>query len=134
IEREVAGPLGLGLREAAVAIHRVINATMAEAVRAVTVARGVDPRELPLVPAGGGGGLHAHAIAEDLGQTRIVVPAAPGVLAATGLLDAPLEHDAARGFGRALDEIPGTDLCAAIDALVAETRAARGTAWKCPSP
>ncbi len=124
IEREIAGPLGLGLREAAVAIHRVINATMAEAVRAVTVARGVDPRELPLVPAGGGGGLHAHAIADDLGQTRIVVPAAPGVLAATGLLDAPLEHDAARGFGRVLDEIPGADLRAAIDALVAETRAA----------
>ena len=124
IEREVAGPLAMGLREAAVAIHRIINATMAEAVRAVTVARGVDPRELPLVAAGGGGGLHAYAIAEDLGQTRIVIPAAPGVLAATGLLDAPLEHDAARGFGRLLDELPEEELCAAIAALVAETRAA----------
>ena len=124
IEREVAGPLGLGLREAALAIHRIINATMAEAVRAVTVARGVDPRELPLVAAGGGGGLHAHAIAEDLGQTRIVIPAAPGVLAATGLLDAPLEHDAARGFGRLLDDMTEEELRAAMAALVAETRAA----------
>ncbi|SHK04075.1 N-methylhydantoinase A [Roseomonas rosea] len=124
IEREIAGPLGLGLREAAVAIHRVINATMAEAVRSVTVARGTDPRELPLVPAGGGGGLHAYAIAEELGQTRIVVPAAPGVLAATGLLAAPLEHDAARGFGRPLDELPDAALRDAIGALVAETRAA----------
>lgn len=124
IEREVAGPLAMGVREAAVAIHRIINATMAEAVRAVTVARGVDPRELPLVAAGGGGGLHAYAIAEDLGQTRIVIPAAPGVLAATGLLDAPLEHDAARGFGRVLDEIAEQELRAGIAALVAETRAA----------
>ncbi|MCR0985703.1 hydantoinase/oxoprolinase family protein [Roseomonas populi] len=124
IEREVAGPLGLGVREAAVAIHRIINATMAEAVRAVTVARGVDPRELPLVAAGGGGGLHAAAIAEDLGQTRIVIPAAPGVLAATGLLDAPLEHDAARGFGCLLDELPESDLRAAIAALAEETGAA----------
>ncbi|WP_338665686.1 hydantoinase/oxoprolinase family protein [Pararoseomonas sp. SCSIO 73927] len=124
IAREVAGPLGLGVREAAVAIHRVINATMAEAVRAVTVARGVDPRDLPLVAAGGGGGLHVAAIAEDLGQTRIVIPAAPGVLAATGLLDAPLEHDAARGFGRLLDDLPEEELRAAIRALVEETRAA----------
>jgi len=124
IGREMAAPLGLGVREAAVAIHRIIDATMAEAVRAVTVARGVDPRALPLVAAGGGGGLHAAAIAEDLGQTRIVVPAAPGVLAATGLLDAPLEHDATRGFGRPLDDLPERALRAAIAALVAETGAA----------
>lgn len=124
IEREIAGPLGIGLREAAVAIHRVINATMAEAVRQVTVARGVDPRELPLVPAGGGGGLHAYAIAEDLGQTRIVVPAAPGVLAAMGLLDAPLEHDSARGFGRVTDSLPEEELRTAIAELVEQTRAA----------
>ncbi len=124
IEREVAGPLGMGVREAAVAIHRVINAVMAEAVRAVTVARGVDPRELPLVPAGGGGGLHAAAIADDLGQTRIVVPAAPGVLAATGLLEAPLEHDSARGFGRPLQDIPPAELRHAIQALMADNHAA----------
>jgi N-methylhydantoinase A/oxoprolinase/acetone carboxylase beta subunit len=124
IGREVATPLGLTLQEAAIAIHRIINATMAEAVRKVTVARGIDPRELPLVPAGGGGGLHAAAIAEELGQTRIVVPAAPGVLAATGLLEAPLEHDAARGFGRVLDALPEVELRAAIAALAAECRAA----------
>jgi N-methylhydantoinase A/oxoprolinase/acetone carboxylase beta subunit len=124
IERDIAGPLGLGLREAAVAIHRIINATMAEAVRSVTVARGTDPRELPLVPAGGGGGLHAAAVAEELGQTRIVIPAAPGVLAATGLLDAPLEHDAARGLGQVLDTLPEVKLRAIIAELVAECQAA----------
>jgi N-methylhydantoinase A len=124
IEREVAIPLGLDLREAAISIHRIINATMAEAVRKVTVARGTDPRELPLVPAGGGGGLHVAAIAEELGQTRIVVPAAPGVLAATGLLEAPLEHDAACGFGRVIEAIPEVELRAAIAALAAECHAA----------
>jgi N-methylhydantoinase A/oxoprolinase/acetone carboxylase beta subunit len=124
IQREIAAPLGLGLREAATAIHRVINATMAEAVRKVTVGRGTDPRDLPLVPAGGGGGLHAAAIAADLGITSMVVPGAPGVLAATGLLEAPLEHDASRGFFRPLDMLPEAELRAAIAGLFDDCQAA----------
>ena len=124
IEREVAGKLGMGVREAATAIHRIINAALAEAVRRMTVARGTDPRSLPLVPAGGGGGLHAAAIADDLGMTSIIVPAAPGVLAATGLLEAPLEHDAARGFFRVLGDLPEADLRAAIAQLIDSCAAA----------
>lgn len=124
ITRDIAGPLGLGLEAAAGAIHRVINATMAEAVRQMTVARGIDPRDFPLLPAGGGGGLHAAWIAEDLGMTRIVVPAAPGVLAAAGLLEAPLEHDAAHGFYRPLDRLTEEELREAIGRLTARCAAA----------
>ncbi len=124
IERDIAGPLGLGVREAAVAIHRVANAALAEAVRRMTIARGTDPRTLPLLPAGGGGGLHGAAIAEELGMSTIVVPAAPGVLAATGLLEAPLEHDAARGFYQTLDRLPEAAIREAIHALAADCAAA----------
>ncbi|WP_149538584.1 hydantoinase/oxoprolinase family protein [Siccirubricoccus phaeus] len=124
IRDAVAAPLGLGVEEAAIAIHRITNAALAEAVRRMTVGRGTDPRELPLVPAGGGGGLHAAAIAEELGMTRLVVPIAPGVLAATGLLEAPLEHDATLGFFRATELIPEAELRAAITALTASCTAA----------
>lgn len=117
IHRIIAAPLGIGVREAATAIHRITNAALAEAVRRMTVGRGTDPRAVPLVPAGGGGGLHAAAIAGELGMARIVVPIAPGVLAATGLLEAPLEHDATRGFFRAVDAIPEAELRDAIDTL-----------------
>ena len=124
IGRDVAGPLGLGVREAAVAMHRIANAALAEAVRRMTVARGIDPRAMPLLPAGGGGGLHGAAIAVELGMDLLVVPAAPGVLAATGLLEAPLEHDAARGFYQTLDTLPDADLRDAIRDLAAGCAAA----------
>jgi N-methylhydantoinase A/oxoprolinase/acetone carboxylase beta subunit len=124
IEREIAVPLRMGVQDAALAIHRVANAIMAEAVRQVTVARGTDPRDWPLLPAGGGGGLHASTIAEDLGMSCIVVPSAPGVLAATGLLEAPLEHDVSRGYYRPVHDLPDDTLRADIEHLAERCAAA----------
>ena len=66
---------------------------MVRALRVMTVERGVDPRELALMPFGGAGPLHAAAIAEELGMTRIVVPAASGVLAALGLVVSERRRD-----------------------------------------
>ena len=82
---ELAGELGLSPEEAAVGIARVADAAMAQAVRVVTVERGIDPRELALVAFGGAGPLHAAAIAEELGMRRVLVPAVSGVLSALGL-------------------------------------------------
>jgi N-methylhydantoinase A len=78
--------LGLSLEEAAAGIARVAATEMAQAVRVVTVERGIDPRELALVAFGGAGPLHAAAIAEELGMTRVVAPNASGVLSALGLV------------------------------------------------
>ena len=64
---------------------RVAGAEMAQAVRVVTVERGIDPRELALVAFGGAGPLHAAAIADELGMERVLAPAASGVLSALGL-------------------------------------------------
>jgi N-methylhydantoinase A len=95
-ERAVAGlakQLGLGLEETAAGIARVASAAMAQAVRVVTVERGIDPRELALVPFGGAGPLHAAQIADELGMRRVLVPVASGVLSAFGLVVAERRRD-----------------------------------------
>ena len=83
--KRLAEELGLALDETAEGIVRVAGAEMAQAVRVVTVERGIDPRELALVAFGGAGPLHAAAIAEQLGMERVVAPVASGVLSALGL-------------------------------------------------
>lgn len=113
----VATPLGLSVEAAALGIHQVINAQMAEGIRLVSVKRGIDPRGFTLVPLGGGGGMHATALARDLSMHRILVPRYPGVLAACGLLGAPVEHEVATAFGLALHDATFDDLRAVLAGL-----------------
>ncbi|MGE0418387.1 MAG: hydantoinase/oxoprolinase family protein [Acetobacteraceae bacterium] len=116
IEDVIAGPLGMTVEQAALGIHRVLNAQMAEAIRLVSIGRGIDPRGYALLPLGGGGPMHACALAEELGIRTIVVPAHPGVLSAAGLLGAPVEHEVAAAFPCPLTKL---DL-AALDRALAE--------------
>ncbi|WP_144924674.1 hydantoinase/oxoprolinase family protein [Halorubrum salsamenti] len=81
---------------AARGVYRVANATMARAIRSVTVERGRDPRAFDLVAFGGAGPMHAAALADRLGMERVLVPGPAGVLSAYGLLAADETHDAAR--------------------------------------
>jgi len=113
IRRKLADPLSMPIEAAALGIHRVMNAQMAEAIRLVSIGRGIDPRGYALVPLGGAGPLHATALARELGIERIIVPLHPGVLSAAGLLHAPVEHEVSAAFPRALDglawpEVRGT--------------------------
>jgi N-methylhydantoinase A len=96
IEERVAKPLRLGLEEAAAGMYRVINANMAHGVREITVRRGLDPREFPLVVAGGAGALHACMIASELEMPLLLVPPIASVLCAAGMLRSDLKHDAVR--------------------------------------
>ena len=105
IWRVIAEPLGISLEDAALGIHRVLNAQMAEAIRLVSIGRGIDPRGYSLLPLGGGGPMHACALAEELSISSIVIPAHPGVLSAAGLLGAPVEHEVAAAFPHALAEL-----------------------------
>jgi N-methylhydantoinase A len=93
IERQVAQPLGLVPEAAARGVLAIIDNNMMGALRIVSVERGHDPRDFTLVPFGGAGPLHGCALAGLLGITRIVVPAAPGVLCADGLLAADLKAE-----------------------------------------
>jgi N-methylhydantoinase A/oxoprolinase/acetone carboxylase beta subunit len=74
----------------------VVDANMEQAVRRVSVARGVDPRGLALIAFGGAGPLHACAVASALGMAAVVVPARAGVLSAVGILGAPRQRDLVR--------------------------------------
>ncbi|MCC6523776.1 MAG: hydantoinase/oxoprolinase family protein [Polyangiaceae bacterium] len=120
IETHLAGPLGLSVEEAAAGMYRVINANMTHGVREITVKRGVDPRELPLVVAGGAGGLHACAIAGELEMTSVVVPAGASVLCAVGMLLADLQHDFVRSFMAPLATLDPAALAAVVGEMTAE--------------
>jgi N-methylhydantoinase A len=96
--RAVAERIGLSVEETAAGIHTVCNAAMADAVRVLTVKRGVDPRDHALVMLGGAGPVHGGMIADRLKIKTMIVPARPGVLAAEGLLHAPIECDLHRTF------------------------------------
>ncbi|MBI2736121.1 MAG: hydantoinase/oxoprolinase family protein [Rhodospirillales bacterium] len=105
IDTKVAKPLGMTTAEAALGIHRVLNAQMAEGIRLVSVRQGIDPRTYALVPLGGAGGIHATALARELGIRRIIVPRLPGVLSAAGLLAAPIEHEITAEFATPLSTL-----------------------------
>lgn len=96
IERRVGKPLGLSAYRAAVGIVAVANAAMANAVRAVTLNRGLDPRAFALVAYGGAGPLHAVEVARELGMDKVVVPPSPGHFSARGMLMADLRRDYAQ--------------------------------------
>jgi N-methylhydantoinase A/oxoprolinase/acetone carboxylase beta subunit len=123
IQNAIATPLGLSGEAAALGIHRVVNAQMAEAIRLVSIGRGIDPRGYALLPLGGGGPMHATALAEELGIRTIVLPPNPGVLAAAGLLGAPIEHEMANAFPRPLQDLPLSELLAALEVLEGRCRA-----------
>ena len=82
----------------------VVRATMVRALRKVTTEQGVDPSGLALVAYGGAGPLHATALARELGCAAVVIPPAPGVLSALGLLLARPRHEATRTVMSAPDD------------------------------
>jgi N-methylhydantoinase A/oxoprolinase/acetone carboxylase beta subunit len=110
IERRIARPLGLSVEQAALGIHRVVNAQMVEGIRSVSVRRGLDPRRFTLVALGGAGPVHATALAAELGIANVLIPRHPGVLSAAGLLAAPIEHEMAVAFPRPLDGLDLVDV------------------------
>jgi N-methylhydantoinase A len=98
ISRHVAEPLGLAVEEAAAGMYRVINTNMAHGVREITVERGLDPRDFPIVVAGGAGSLHACMIARELEIPTLLVPPTASVLCAAGMLLSDLQHDFVRSY------------------------------------
>ncbi|HEY8545458.1 MAG TPA: hydantoinase/oxoprolinase family protein [Acidimicrobiales bacterium] len=101
----------------------VVNANMEQALRAVSVERGVDPRRLALVAFGGAGPLHAAELADALGMQAVVVPGRAGVLSAVGLLTAPRRRDLVRSWPTPADHQGLDD---ALRVLAAEAAVAAG--------
>ncbi|MGH2810435.1 MAG: hydantoinase/oxoprolinase family protein, partial [Actinomycetota bacterium] len=88
--------LGLPVEEAAAGIVRVAEASMAKALRVVSVERGLDPRRFALVAFGGAGPMHACSLADQIGMGIVLVPRACGVLSALGLAISEVRTDASR--------------------------------------
>ncbi len=123
IDEKIAGPLSLSVEAAAAGIHRVLNAQMAEGIRLVSIKQGFDPRDFALLGLGGGGPLHACALAEELSMRRVLVPRHPGVLSAAGLLGAPVEHEVSASFPRALAGLSIAEVTQGLAALDREAAA-----------
>jgi N-methylhydantoinase A len=123
IERVVARPLGLTVEQAALGVHRIVNAQIAEGIRFVSIRQGHDPRRFTLLPLGGGGALHACALADELGIGRVLVPRLPGVLSAVGLLSAPVEHEVSSALPRPIDGIDLAEVKAVLAQLDARCQA-----------
>jgi N-methylhydantoinase A len=86
----LARELRVSVETAAAGIVTLVDSAMSKILRIVTVERGLDPRDFTLVAFGGGGPLHACALAHELGISRVLIPAHPGLFSANGLLDADL--------------------------------------------
>jgi N-methylhydantoinase A len=109
VDSRVARPLGLSREEAARGMLAILDNNMMGALRIVSVERGHDPRDFTLVPFGGAGPLHGCSLATLLGITRVLIPPAPGVLCADGLLAADLKAE----FSRTLPKAGAIDLATA---------------------
>ncbi len=118
----LAGEMGATTEAAALAVVRVANAAMERAIRRISVERGHDPRRFTLVAFGGGGPLHACELAESLGIPRVLVPPAPGVLSALGMIAAAPARDFSRTVMRPAGEAGPSRLAAEFAPLAALAR------------
>jgi len=118
----LAGKLGLDPTGLATGTVAVADAAMANAIREITVSRGIDPRDFALLAFGGAGPLHAAALADELELDRIVVPADPGVLSAWGMLQADVRHDLVQSFYTPLAELLPETLDGAVAELAERAR------------
>ena len=122
-QERVAEPLGLPLAEAAYGAHLIAASNMMRAIRAVSSERGRDPREYALFAFGGNGPLFAAGMARALEMTRVVVPPAPGLFSAFGLLYSEVEHHYVRTWRRRTRDLDPVELTEAFGRLEDEARA-----------
>ncbi|MEQ9643419.1 MAG: hydantoinase/oxoprolinase family protein [Alphaproteobacteria bacterium] len=117
IQDKIASRLNMSVTDAALGIIKVINSNMALAIRSNSVARGVDPREFSLVPFGGAGPLHGVALAEAIYARDVLVPVAPGITAAMGLLQTDMQYEHARSMIASLTNATEASVSAMNDLL-----------------
>ena len=129
IRERVAGPLGLGVTEAAAAIVEIVNSNMAEALRIVSVERGHDAREFALIAFGGAGPVHAASLAAELQIPEVIVPPVSGAFSALGVVASDLKRDYSRTLYadlQALDPARVAEALAEMEATTSEWLASTG--------
>jgi len=116
--------LGISREQAALGMLLIAEAHMADAIRLVSIDRGIDPRDYTLVAFGGAGALHAANLADALNIQSILIPPAPGNLSATGLLCSDVRHDFAQSMVATLDQALTDKLRATLADLREQAEAA----------
>jgi N-methylhydantoinase A len=120
----LAEPLNVDTQRAAAGMLEVATSAMANAVRHVTLQRGLDPRDFTLFAYGGGGPLHAAAVARELQIQTVIIPRAPGLFSAFGMLLADLRRDYVQTLFAKLEDLDMAELEQAFRVLEAEGRTA----------
>ena len=120
IREHVAEPLGMDVETAAAGMYRVACTNMAQGVREVTIKRGFDPREFPMIVAGGAGPIHSSLICEELQIPFQIVPRESSILCAVGMLMGDLKHDFVRTFVARLDSVDWHALRSLIAEMIAD--------------
>ncbi len=131
LKAKVGDPLGMNAVEAADGILRIAATAMSYAVKGVTTERGFDAGDFVLFAYGGAGPLHAVEVAREIGMRKVIVPPAPGVFSAFGMLFSDLRYDFVRTWFTALDDAPFDDMEKVYRALESQGRdAIAGTSVK----
>jgi N-methylhydantoinase A len=118
----LAAGLGLTVEQAAAGVYHLVNVHMATGVRDISVRRGLDPRDFPLVVAGGAGPLHAAAIARELDVGALLVPRESSIFCAAGMLMSDFKHDDVRAYKAPLAQADRERVGALIAEMVAAGR------------
>jgi N-methylhydantoinase A len=113
---ELALELGLETVELAEGICDVINAKMAQAIRTLTVEKGIEPRDFALVAFGGAGAMHAAFLARELEIPEVIVPRFPGAFSAWGMLETEIRTDFSRAYFTPLSDLDDEGLASALEA------------------
>jgi N-methylhydantoinase A len=122
----IGQPLGLAPAATALGITTIADGAMSLAVRAVSLDRGIDPRDTTLIAFGGAGPLHAVAIAREISIPRVIIPKLPGNFSALGMLMARWRHDFVRTLIGTLGDIGPADVVCAFAELRSAGEAALG--------
>jgi N-methylhydantoinase A len=123
VEERVAQPLAISVEEAAYAVVTIASENIVGAIREITIAQGIDPREVSMVAGGGASGLNVVPIARELGARRVLVPATAGALSACGALYSDVVSEFSRSLyveTRSLDVDAVNETLAAVEAAADE--------------
>jgi N-methylhydantoinase A len=121
---ELADTFGLGLERMAEGVIDVANAKMAQAIRNITVERGIEPRDFTLVAFGGAGPMHAVFLARELEIGEVVIPPFPGAYSAWGMLETDVRRDLSQSYFGRLSDADTASVAARLDAMATEVTSA----------
>lgn len=119
--RRLADALGLSIEETAGGVLKLAETNMANAIRSITVERGLDPRDYVLVSYGGGGGLFAAAVSGELGVSKVIVPRAPANFSAWGIVTSDYREDGSHTLVRPFSAASVSEILDTVATLTGET-------------